>query len=106
MKFRPGSIRAKLLLLFLAAAALPIAILGVVFYRSSTRAVAEMVGNRTAGIAQMVRAELDQRLSLRIDDRLLASNEPVQSFLARAPRHDPPPPPRPPPPPATHFAHP
>ena len=89
MRIRPRSIRAKLLIVFLAAAALPIAVLGVIVYRSSTRAVAEMVGNRTAGIARMVRAELDQRLSLRIEDRLLAANEPVQSFLAGAPRPGP-----------------
>ena len=84
MRIRPRSIRAKLLLVFLTAAALPIAVLGVIFYRSSTRAVAEMVGNRTAGIARTVRAELDQRLALRIEDRLLAANQPVQSFLAHA----------------------
>ena len=83
MRIRPRSIRAKLLLVFLTAAALPIAVLGVIFYRSSTRAVAEMVGNRTAGIARNVRTELDQRLSLRIEDRLLSANQPVQSFLAR-----------------------
>src|SRR5438046_396294 len=82
MTIRPRSIRAKLLLLFLPAAALPIAVLGVIFYRSSTQAVAEMVGNRTAGIVRNVRAELDGRLTLRIEDRLLGANEPVQDFLA------------------------
>jgi len=82
MTIRPRSIRAKLLLLFLPAAALPIAVLGVIFYRSSTRAVAEMVGNRTAGIVRNVRAELDGRLTLRIEDRLLSANQPVQDFLA------------------------
>jgi hypothetical protein len=84
MTIRPRSIRAKLLLVSLAAAALPIAVLGVVFYGGSTRAVAEMVGNRTERIARNVRAELDARLTLRIEDRLLSVNEPVQSFLARA----------------------
>src|SRR5262245_28716839 len=83
MKIRLRSIRAKMLLVFLTAAVLPMAVLGVIFYRSSTRAVAEMVGNRTAGIARMVRDELDQKLALRISDRLLATNEPVQSFLAQ-----------------------
>jgi signal transduction histidine kinase len=82
MTIRPRSIRAKLLLLFLPAAALPIAVLGVIFYRSSTQAVAEMVGNRTAGIVRNVRAELDGRLTLRIEDRLLGANQPVQDFLA------------------------
>ena len=86
MTIRPRSIRAKLLLVSLAAAALPIAVLGVIFYRSATRAVAEMVGNRTERIARNVRAELDARLTLRIEDRLLGENEPVQSFLARARR--------------------
>ena len=84
MQIRPRSIRAKLLLVFVAAAVLPIVVLGVIFYASSTRAVAEMVGNRTAGIARAVRNELDQKLTLRIEDRLLATNEPVQSFLAQA----------------------
>ncbi|PYM08200.1 MAG: hypothetical protein DMD82_03310 [Candidatus Rokuibacteriota bacterium] len=86
MKIRPRSIRAKLLLVFLGASTLPIAVLGFIFYRSSTRAVDEMVGNRAAGIARAVRAELDQRLSLRIEDRLLVANEPVQLFLARGRR--------------------
>jgi len=84
MTIRPRSIKAKLLLIFLAAAGLPIAVLGAIFYGGSTRAVAEMVGNRTTGIARAVRTELDQRLALRIEDRLLATNQPVQSFLARA----------------------
>ena len=84
MEFRPRTIRAKLLLVFLGAAAVPIAILGVVFYRSSTSAVAEMVGNRTTGIARAVRGELDQKLALRIEDRLLTTNQPVQSFLSQA----------------------
>src|SRR5262245_53083714 len=86
MDLRPRSIRAKLLLVFVAAAVLPMAALGVVFYTSSMRSVAEMVGNRTEGIARAVRAELDQRLALRTSDRLLATNEPVQSFLAQARR--------------------
>ena len=84
MRFRPRSIRAKLLLVFIAAAVLPMTVLGGFFYYSSTRAVAEMVGNRTSSIATAVRAELDQRLGLRLDDRLLAANEPVQSFLEQA----------------------
>ena len=84
MEFRPRTIRAKLLVVFLGAAAVPIAILGVVFYRSSSSAVAEMVGNRTAGIARAVRTELDQKLAFRIEDRLLTTNQPVQSFLSQA----------------------
>lgn len=84
MEFRPRTIRAKLLLVFLGAAVVPIAILGVVFYRSSSSAVADMVGNRTTGIARAVRAELDQKLALRIEDRLLTTNQPVQSFLSQA----------------------
>ena len=86
MDLRPRSLRAKLLLVFVAAAVLPMAALGIVFYNSSMRSVAEMVGNRTAGIARNVRAELDQKLALRTGDRLLATNEPVQSFLAQARR--------------------
>ena len=83
MEIRPRSIRAKLLLLFLAAAVLPIAVLGVVYYSTSSRAVAEMVGNRTVGLARAARAELDRRLTLRIEDRLLATNEPIQSYLVQ-----------------------
>ena len=82
MKIRPRSIRAKLLLVFLGASTLPIAVLGFIFYRSSTRAVDEMVGNRAAGIARAVRAELDQRLSLRIEDRLLVANELLHDRLS------------------------
>src|SRR5262245_42288748 len=79
MDIRPRSIRAKLLLVFLGAAVVPIAVLGVIFYRSAMSAVADMVGNRTEVIARIVRADLDQKLALRIEDRLLATNEPVQS---------------------------
>ena len=86
MDLRPRSIRAKLLWAFVAAAVLPMAALGVVFYASAMRSVSEMVGNRTAGIARVVRAELDQKLALRTGDRLLAANEPVQSFLSQAGR--------------------
>lgn len=84
--FRPRSIRAKLLLVFLAAAVLPIAVLSVIYYSTSTRSVAEMVGNRTVGIARAARGELDQRLALRIGDRLLATNEPLQSYLTQSQR--------------------
>ncbi len=84
MSFRPRSIRAKLLLVFVGATVIPMGLLGVILYGSSTRAVAEMAGNRTARIAQSVRAELDHRLDVRIHDRLLVSNQPVQDYLAQA----------------------
>lgn len=67
---------------FVAAAVVPMGLLGIVFYTSSIRSVAEMVGNRTARLAQQVRSELDQKLEMRIQDRLVATNEPVQAFLA------------------------
>jgi signal transduction histidine kinase len=43
-----------------------------------------MAGNRTARVAQSVRSELDHRLELRVHDRLLVSNQPVQAFLDQA----------------------
>lgn len=84
MHFRPRSIRAKLLAVFVVAVVLPMGVLGLVFYYSSTRAVADMAGNRSVRIAQQVRAELDRKLEERIRDRLLVTNEPVQVLLADA----------------------
>jgi signal transduction histidine kinase len=92
MHFRPRSIRGKLLAVFVVAVVVPMGVLGLVFYYSSTRAVADMAGNRSVRIAQQVRAELDRKLQERIEDRLLVANEPVQVFLSdtraqgRAPR--------------------
>jgi signal transduction histidine kinase len=82
MRFRPRSILSKLLTVFVAAAVLPLALLGFVFYSNSMRAVADMAGNRTARIAQSARAELDRKLELRAGDHLLTANQPVQDFRA------------------------
>ena len=82
MQVRPRSIRGKLLAVFVVAVVLPMGVLGLVFYYSSTRAVADMAGNRAFRIAQQVRRELDQKLEQRVQDRLLVENEPVQAFLA------------------------
>jgi signal transduction histidine kinase len=84
MRFRPRSIRGKLLAVFVAAVVLPMGVLGLVFYYSSTHAVADMAGNRSVRIAQQVRADLDRKLKDRIQDRLLLTNEPVQVFLSQA----------------------
>jgi signal transduction histidine kinase len=84
MHFRPRSIRAKLLAVFVVAGVLPMGVLGLVFYYTSTRAVADMAGNRSVRIAQEVRAELDRKLEERAQDRLLVTNEPVQVVLAEA----------------------
>jgi len=42
MQFRPRSIRGKLLAVFVVAVVLPMGVLALIFYRSSTRAVAEL----------------------------------------------------------------
>ena len=78
---RPLSIQAKLLGIFLVAAALPLALVSLIGYHNSNKAVEEMVGNRTERIARSVGQELSGKLGERLNDRLLLVNEPVQSFL-------------------------
>lgn len=85
MRFRPRSILSKLLTLFFVAAVVPLGLLGVFFYYNSMRAMAEMVGNRTTRLAESVRAELENKLRLRLEDRLLTVNQPVQDFLRGLP---------------------
>lgn len=89
MPFRLRSIRAKLLAVFVAGVVLPIVFLGGAFYYSTTRAVADMVGNRTGRLAQSVRGELASLLERRVQDRLLVANQPTQAFLTHAREHRP-----------------
>ena len=81
MLYRPRSILSKLLALFLVAAVVPLGLLGIYFFYNSMRATQEMVGNRTARLAELSRAELENKLQLRLQDRLLTVNEPLQQYL-------------------------
>jgi signal transduction histidine kinase len=78
---RPVTIQAKLLGIFLVAAALPLAFVSLVSYHNSLKAVEEMVGNRTERLARSVGEDLSRKLGRRLRDHLLAENEPVQNFL-------------------------
>jgi len=78
---RPLTIRFKLLAIFLVAAVLPIAVVSLVSYRNSLRAVEQMVGNRTDKLALSVKDELSRKLGRRLGDRILVVNRPLQDFL-------------------------
>ena len=81
---RFSSIRSKLFVLFLAGAVFPLALVSLLAYFTSLRAVEQMVGNRTAGLAQRVGEDLSRKLRIRLDDRILVENRPAQDFLAAA----------------------
>ena len=83
MFFLP-SIRAKLLALFLVGAVVPIALVGLLSYFNSLRAVETMVGNRTYRLSRTVGEDLEKKLTRRINDRILLVNTPVQEFLEAA----------------------
>jgi signal transduction histidine kinase len=75
------SIQFKLLAIFFVAAVIPIALVSLVSYHNSLKAVEEMVGNRTEDLAQSVGEDLARKLRLRLRDRILLTNQPVQNFL-------------------------
>jgi signal transduction histidine kinase len=75
------SIQFKLLAIFVVAAVIPIALVSLVSYHNSLKAVEEMVGNRTEDLAQSVGEDLARKLRLRLRDRILLTNQPVQNFL-------------------------
>ncbi len=82
------SIRSKLLALFAVAGILPIALVSLLAYFNSLKAVEEMVGNRTERLSMEVAEELSGKLGRRVNDRILTVNRPVQEFLASAARGD------------------
>lgn len=82
-----SSIRAKLLALFLVGGVLPIALVSLVAYFNSLKAVEEMVGNRTDRLAQEVGDELSLKLKRRLSDRILVENQPIQEFLSQDDAH-------------------
>lgn len=79
---RPPTIRSKLFGVFLLAAVLPIVVVGLVSYLNSLRSVESMVGNRTAKVSAVVCEDLERKISDRLGDQLLVTNEPVQHYLA------------------------
>ncbi len=76
-----ASIRAKLIALFLVGGVLPIALVSLVAYFNSLKAVEDMVGNRTDRLAQSVGEDLSRKLQRRVNDRILVENRPVQDYL-------------------------
>ncbi len=78
---RLPSIRAKLLALFAVAGLLPIALVSLLAYFNSLKAVEEMVGNRTERLSEEVAEQLSAKLERRVNDRILVVNRPVQDFL-------------------------
>ena len=78
---RLPSIRAKLLALFAVAGLLPIALVSLLAYFNSLKAVEEMVGNRTERLSEEVAEQLSEKLERRVNDRILVVNRPVQDFL-------------------------
>ena len=76
------SIRAKLLLLFIIAGAVPMVLVAAISYRNSLKAVDEMVGNSSVTMARSVQQRLDQVLDNRAArDRVLQTNQPFRDFL-------------------------
>jgi signal transduction histidine kinase len=86
---RPLTIQFKLLIIFFVAAVVPIALVSLVSYHNSLKAVEEMVGNRTEELARSVGDDLSRRLRLRLRDKILLVNQPVQNFLASVNRRSP-----------------
>jgi signal transduction histidine kinase len=78
---RPVTIQARLLALFVVAAALPLAVVSLIAYHNSVESVEKMVGNRTSRLAVSVGEDLSQKLRRRLGDRILLVNEPVQRYL-------------------------
>jgi len=78
---RLPSIRAKLLALFAVAGLFPIALVSLIAYFNSLKAVEEMVGNRTERLSEEVAEQLSEKLERRVNDRILVVNRPVQDFL-------------------------
>jgi signal transduction histidine kinase len=76
-----ASIRAKLIALFLVGGVLPIALVSLIAYFNSLKAVEDMVGNRTDRLAQSVGEDLSRKLQRRVNDRILIENRPVQDYL-------------------------
>lgn len=75
------TIQAKLLGIFVMAAVLPIAVVSLLAYNNSLKAVEKMVGNRTNRVAASVGEDLSRKLSRRLGDTVLWTNEPVQRYL-------------------------
>lgn len=85
---RLPSIRSKLLAIFVVAGVLPLALITLVSYHNSLRAVEEMVGNRTSRLATTLGTELGRKLDSRVNDRILQVNQPVQDYLEAKARKD------------------
>ena len=76
------SLRTKFLALFIALGVLPLVALGVLSYVRSTRALEDLLADRTAAIASRAAETLRQRYSSAISDLLfLANNAETQRLL-------------------------
>lgn len=82
------TIQAKLLGIFVMAAVLPIAVVSLLAYNNSLKAVEKMVGNRTNRVAASVGEDLSRKLSRRLGDTVLWMNDPVQEYLGLAGTED------------------
>ena len=78
------TIRAKLLLLFFALAAVPMLVVGAAGYYNSVRSVESVVEQRSANLVEEIAGELILFFEDRSSEvRLLARNQPVQKLYAR-----------------------
>jgi signal transduction histidine kinase len=85
------SLRTKLLGLFLSLGALPLLALGLLTYRQSTRALEDLLANRTAAIASRAAETISQRYTRSMSDFLfLANNAETQRLLSAASTSGPP----------------
>jgi hypothetical protein len=75
------TIQSKLLGIFVMAAVLPIAVVSLLAYNNSLKAVEKMVGNRTNRVAASVGTDLDKKFRRRLGDTVLWVSQPVQTYL-------------------------